>query len=153
MLFPFQDILLTNDAPLLDPNNEALSNNNIDLNLRKDIDLLHRRLAHTDVNMLLRMVRSNTADGLLAAPHVLNKNKFHCDACSLAKAVQRDRYPSLGLKRSFERVNKDLYFTVVWSDVLGPIQPVALGGFKYAVTFTESNSRYRYFYPLVSRRI
>ncbi len=77
--------------------------------------------------MLVRMVRLNTADGLLAALHVLKKNKFHCDSCSLAKEVQCDRDPSLGLKSYFERVNKDLYFTVVWSDVLGPVEPVALG--------------------------
>ncbi len=43
------------DAPLLDPDTEAVSSK-FDLNLRKDIDLLHRRYARTDVIMLLRMV-------------------------------------------------------------------------------------------------
>ncbi len=42
----------------------------LDYNLSRDLDLLHRRFAHTDVNMLLRMVRLNSVDGLHIPAHV-----------------------------------------------------------------------------------
>ena len=153
-------LLTHNDNTFEDADNDELFANDVllttledtepifDFNLRRDIDLLHRRYAHVDVSTLLRMVRENAVDGLRIPAHVADPNRFHCESCRLAKATQLNRDPSLGLRRQFERVNKDLYFNVVWSDVLGPITPVALGNYKFGVTFTESNSRYRYFYPL-----
>ena len=35
--------------------------------------------------------------------------------------------------------------------MLGPVQPVALGGYHFGVTFTGETSRYRYFFPLKTK--
>ena len=46
------------------------------------------------------------------------------------------------------RVDKEAYFDVVTSDLIGPMQVQSINGMRYGITFTEMNSRYRWFYPL-----
>ena len=116
--------------------------------LRRDIDLLHRRYGHADIAMIKRLVLSQAVTGLAVSDRAANPNLFHCEACSMSKAVKQPRVPSRRLDRGVPRARRDLYFTAVYSDVLGPIQPVAVGGFNYGVTFTDVTSRYRYFFPL-----
>ena len=116
-------------------------------NIPKDFHLLHRRYGHADVNMIRRLITVGAVDGLYIPERIANPNTFHCDACSMTKAVKQARIRHLAQNHGGIH-DKNLYFTAVYSDVLGPIQPVALGGYQYGVTFTEVNSRYRYFYPL-----
>ena len=116
--------------------------------LRRDIDLLHRRYGHADIAMIKRLVLTQAVTGLAVTDRAANPKLFHCEACSMSKAVKQPRVPSRRLDRGVPRARRDLYFTAVYSDVLGPIQPVAVGGFNYGVTFTDVSSRYRYFFPL-----
>ena len=142
------DILIANDVLTSE---EEDTEQRFDFNLRRDIDLLHRRFAHTDVNMIYAMLRYNSVDGLRIPAHVASPHRFHCEACALCKATTVARDPKFKQPRDLGRVQKDLYFRVVWTDVLGPVQPVALGGYHYGVTFTEESSRYRYFFALKSK--
>jgi hypothetical protein len=119
--------------------------------LSHSIELLHRRFGHVDIAMINRMLARDSVDGLHIAPSVSNPNKFHCEACSLAKAAKQSRVYEKRQRRHLAVVNKDLYFHCVYSDVLGPINPVAIGGYSYGITFTEYGSRYRWFYPLKAK--
>ena len=139
------EILLVSDVSSID---DTESEQTLDINLRRDLDLPHRRFGHCDIHLVLRMIRLNTCDGLKVAAHVSDPNRFSCDSCLTCKARKVSRNPYLKLRRNDSAVNKDLYFKVLWSDVLGPLEPTALNGYRYGVTFTESTSRYRYFYPL-----
>ena len=116
--------------------------------LRRDIELLHRRYGHADIEMIKRLVLSQAVTGLAVTDRAANPNTFHCEACAINKAVKQPRVPSRRLNRGPVYARRDLYFTTVYSDVLGPIQPVAVGGFNYGVTFTDVSSRYRFFFPL-----
>ena len=118
------------------------------LDLQRDFDLIHRRFGHVDVAILRRMVSRNSVDGMTVSAHAADPNRFHCADCAITKAQKLSRIPSLGQRRNLGAVNKSLFFNVVWSDVLGPITPTALGGYVCGVTFTEQNSKFRWFYPL-----
>ena len=138
----------------IDLNDLTFVNDKIDsagtqlLELRRDISLLHKRYGHADVAMIRRLVLSDAVTGLAISERAANPNLFHCEACAMSKAVRKSRIKSYRLNRGEPSQRRDLYFTSVYSDVLGPIQPVAIGGFNYGVTFTDVTSRYRFFFPL-----
>ena len=113
------------------------------------IDLLHKRFAHTNVAAIKDIIKCGACVGLERVTHQqASPETFHCEACSLAKATQRSRDPSKKLRRNLSAVTKELYFQAVYTDLLGPMQVRAPGGFYYGITFTEMTSRFRYFYPL-----
>ena len=120
----------------------------VNQSIPRDIELLHRRFGHADVSMIKRMITYGSATGLSVSQTAANPNSFHCEACALSKAFQRKRIKN---KRKVDgplHSNRNLYFVAVYSDVLGPILPAAVGGYEYGVTFTEAETRYRFFYPL-----
>ena len=113
------------------------------------VELLHKRFAHTNVAHIKELIRCGACDGLdEITHHQSSPDHFHCDACAMAKATTKSRDPSKKLRRNLTAVNKDLYFHVVYSDVIGPMQVKSVSGHYYGITFTEMTSRYRYFYPL-----
>ena len=113
------------------------------------IDLLHKRFAHTNVATIKDIIKCGACIGLEKITHQqASPDTFHCEACALAKATQRSRDPSKKLRRNLSAVTKELYFQAVYTDLLGPMQVRAPGGFYYGITFTEMTSRFRYFYPL-----
>ena len=120
----------------------------VDQSLPRDIELLHRRFGHADVSMIKRMIAYGSATGLEVSQTSASPHSFHCEACALSKAFQKKRIKN---KRKVDgplHSNRNLYFVAVYSDVLGPILPAAVGGYEYGVTFTEAETRYRFFYPL-----
>ena len=113
------------------------------------IDLLHKRFAHTNVASIKELIRCGACDGLERITHQqASPNTYHCEACSMAKATKHSRDPSKKAKRNLTAVSKELYFQAVYTDLIGPMQVRAPGGFYYGITFTELTSRFRYFYPL-----
>jgi hypothetical protein len=116
--------------------------------LKPTLELLHRRFGHLNIGMIERLLHTGAVDGAHIPPHLCREDKFHCDACAMSKAVQHRRDPTKKLRRNMVTVNKTLYFHLVYTDLLGPIQVEGVGGYSYGMTFTENTSRYRYFYPL-----
>ena len=114
------------------------------------IDLLHRRYGHADIQMIRRLIDSGAVTGLGISDRTASPKTFHCDACKMAKMVKLKRIKSMAINRGGPH-NRHLYFSAVYSDVLGPLQPIALGGYRYAVTFTEEQTRFRFYYPLKSK--
>ena len=113
------------------------------------IELLHKRFAHTNVADIKELIRCGACDGFDNITHQQSSpSHFHCEACAMAKATTKSRDPTKKLRRNLTAVNKDLYFHVVYSDLIGPMQVRSVAGHYYGITFTEMTSRYRYFYPL-----
>jgi hypothetical protein len=113
------------------------------------LELLHKRFCHTNIFALKELIKCQACDGLNSITHQQSSpNSFHCEACAMAKATTQARDPTKKLRRNLSAVTKELYFQAVYTDVLGPMQVRAPGGYHYGITFTEMTSRYRYFYPL-----
>ena len=94
---------------------DALTSCEDDLNLRRDVDLLYRRFGYIDINInvLLKIVRVNSAGGLHIPAYVADPEHFHCESCSMAKAQQHLPAPVLRQPHKLDSVNKELYFKVV----------------------------------------
>ena len=58
----------------------------------------------------------------------------------MAKLTTKSRDQTKKLRRQLTAVNKELYFHVVYSDVLGPMQVRSASGHYYGITFTEMTS-------------
>ena len=123
----------------------VLSHNHklVDQRLPRDLDLLHRRFGHANVSMLKRMIAYGSARGMEVSAYEADPNRFHCEACSLSKAHQHKRIKNKRKTDGPLHTDRTLYFRAVYSDVLGPVTPVAVGNYEYGVTFTEAETRYR----------
>ena len=114
----------------------------------RHLDLLHRRFGHTNVAEIQKLISVNAVDGLGLKAHQV-KEQFHCDSCHIAKAVRKSRDPSLKF-RSPDRsaIKADNLFNLVHADLIGPLSTESIRGNYYGISFTEVQTRYRWFYAI-----
>ena len=102
------------------------------------LSLWHKRLGHNNVEDIYKL--KDHAVGLKVNEHDL----ANCEICQLNKSkklpVPRD---------SGTRASEVL--EIVHTDILGPIQPEAVDGHRYAIGFVDSFSRYQKLYFLRTR--
>ena len=119
-------------------------------NRLSDAELYHQRFTHVFQNAIRNMVKHKCVRGIKIMDGSL-KNPHFCEHCTLSKATIHSPKHELSTCQE-RRVRRDvdirLYFQVLSSDVLGPMQVQGLNGARYAVTFTEHKSRYRWLYTM-----
>ena len=94
-----------------------------------EIDLWHQRLGHLNQTQLKKV-----AEKLTGMKIQKSSNMSFCEACVQGK-IHRQPFKSVGEIRSKRKLQ------LVHSDVFGPIQPEAEGGYRYFVTFIDDYSR------------
>ena len=67
-----------------------------------------------------------------------------CDVCAIGKSTQR-AHP----KTAEHNVNAP--YQLVFTDLMEPINPVALGGSNYVSMFTDQHSKWKEIYPLKAK--
>ena len=97
---------------------------------RDPLSLWHKRLGHNNVEDIYKL--KDHAVGLKLSEH----NLTNCETCQLNKSKKLP-VP----KNSGTRASEAL--EIVHTDVLGPIQPEAGYGHRYAIRFVDSFSRYQ----------
>ena len=102
------------------------------------LSLWHKHLGHNNVEDIYKL--KDHAVGLKLIEH----NLTNCEICQLNKSK---KFPVP--KDSGTRASEAL--EIVHTDVLGPIQPEAVDGHRYAIGFVDSFSRYQNLYFLWSR--
>jgi hypothetical protein len=65
--------------------------------------------------------------------------------------MHKDKSTALLPSKRIRHINRDLYFEVVHTDLIGPIQVESINKMRYGITFTEVKSRYRWFFALRSK--
>ena len=114
------------------------------------IDLLHKRFGHADVNKIKQLLRRGAVDGLDITYDKLRPTHF-CEHCVIAKSTKHTmhkKFSTNSMRKTVKQVQKDLFFEIVTTDLIGPIQVESIDHKRYGITFTEVNSRYRWFYAL-----
>ena len=107
-------------------------------NATATLKLWHKRMAHNNTGDLKRLPK--LVEGMTISDHTVEQ----CDSCDIAKAKHQP------VKRRTEgRATGPL--DVVHSDVLGPMHVISSEGFKYAIGFCDSFSRYTNIYMLRTR--
>jgi hypothetical protein len=121
-----------------------------------DMDLWHERLAHLGYDNVRHMHKKEVVAGMTVRDGSFEKDHF-CDACATAKATQHSPKPELssyrqqpGKKRA-KKIQVDMYFREVNSDLIGPMQVQGIDGSRYAITFTEAKSRMRWLYTMKTK--
>ncbi|KAH9697148.1 hypothetical protein KPL71_023495 [Citrus sinensis] len=94
--------------------------------------LWHLRLGHINQNRIQRMIK----DGLLGP--LENESLPLCESCLEGKMTKRPF--------SAKGVRATVPLELVHTDVCGPINVQARGGYEYFITFTDDYSRYGYVY-------
>ncbi|KAH9704344.1 hypothetical protein KPL70_011418 [Citrus sinensis] len=94
--------------------------------------LWHLRLGHINQNRIQRMIK----DGLLGP--LENESLSLCESCLEGKMTKRPF--------SAKGVRATVPLELVHTDVCGPINVQARGGYEYFITFTDDYSRYGYVY-------
>ena len=119
-----------------------------------DFDLWHQRLAHLGYDNVSHMHKKQVVTGLNIHDGS-EKKKHECDACATAKATRRIPKPSLssyrkqpGKPRRKKKLDVEMYFKEVNSDLIGPMQVQGIDGTRYAIHFTEAKSRHRWLYTM-----
>ncbi len=105
----------------------------------RTLEQWHKTLGHNnyqDVARLPKLVEGMTLVGG-AAPG-------HCDTCSTEKAKRAPVNKKWGT-RAAQRLE------IVHTDVLGPVHQTSYEGFRYAIGFIDSFSRYAVMYPMRSK--
>jgi hypothetical protein len=97
---------------------------NIDsVKVARGITEWHRILGHCNIDDILKL------EGKVEGLEISSKHRQDCQSCILYKTVEsRSKAP---------RVRATKIFELVHTDVEGPIQPVAIGGYKYILMFTD----------------
>ena len=110
-----------------------LSNATTGTTLLAKADLWHRRLAHVNARSLdvLRKADGNAVS--------YNGEVSACDVCAIGKSTQRTH------PKTAER-NVNAPYQLVFTDLMEPITPVALGGYSYVGKFTEQHSKWKEIY-------
>ena len=119
-----------------------------------DLDLWHQRLAHLGYDNVRHMFKKEVVTGMKI--HDGSNLKDHeCDACATAKAtrkIPKQQFSSYrqqpGKPRRSKKVDIEVYFKEVNSDLIGPMQVQGIDGTRYAIHFTEARSRYRWLYTM-----
>jgi hypothetical protein len=55
---------------------DTKSKQHLDLNLRRDVEVLHRQFGHCDIHLLLLIIKLKPCDGQKVASHVSNPNRL-----------------------------------------------------------------------------
>jgi len=121
-----------------------------------DMDLWHERLAHLSYQNVRHMHEKQAVNGMNVRDGSFEKDHF-CDACATAKATQHS--PKIELssyrqqpgKKRTKKIDVDMYFKEVNSDLIGPMQVEGIDGSRYAITFTEAKSRMRWLYTMKTK--
>jgi hypothetical protein len=118
------------------------------------LDLLHKRFGHVDTNKIKQVLSNNAVNGLELSQSQI-RHKHFCEHCIMAKSTKnsmhKDKSTALLPSKRIRHINRDLYFEVVHTDLIGPIQVESINKMRYGITFTEVKSRYRWFYALSSK--
>ena len=92
--------------------------------------LWHRRTRHVN-SQSLRILRDASDNGIN-----LSDIMSPCDVCAFGKSIQ-ERHPK-------KTTHKTVWpFQLVYTDLLGPVPPPALGGFRYVSKFTDQHTRWK----------
>ena len=102
------------------------------------LSLWHKRLGHKNVEDIYKL--KDHAVGLKLSEH----NLTNCETCQLNKSKKLPVPKDSGTRASEA-------LEIVHADILGPIQPEAVDGHRYAIGFVDSFSRYQKLYFLRSR--
>lgn len=92
-----------------------------------DLELWHQRLGHLNMQVVRKMI-----------PGIIGKEKLECKSCFQGKMAR----VTFGLSNGR---HKEL-FGLIHSDVCGPFEENAIGGYRYYVTFIDDKSRYTFVY-------
>ena len=102
------------------------------------LSLWHKRLDHNNVENIYKL--KDHAVVLKLSEH----NLINCEICQLNKSKKLPVTKDSGTRASEA-------LKIVHIDILGPIQPKAVDGHRYAIGFVDSFSRYQKLYFLRSR--
>jgi hypothetical protein len=102
-----------------------------------DINVLHRRMGHHNVESLKRMV----SKGRLANVEAVTGEPRFCEPCASAK-IRKVHLPPKG------HVNATRPLQIVHSDVGGPVNVRSHRGFSYWITFIDEHTRHPWVYFL-----
>lgn len=94
--------------------------------------LWHHRLGHIRDKRIIMLEANGLLNPLGSEPYLT------CESCLLGK-MTKSPFKSKG-ERSKELLE------LIHSDVCGPFNEMARGGFQYFITFTDDHSRYEYMY-------
>ena len=102
------------------------------------LSLWHKRLGHNNVEDIYKL--KDHAVGQKLSEH----NLTNCETCQLnkSKKLPVPKHSGTRASEAFENVH---------TDMLGPIQPEAVDGHRYAIGFVDSYSSYQKLYVLRSR--
>ncbi|WCJ44342.1 Retrovirus-related Pol polyprotein from transposon RE1 [Euphorbia peplus] len=103
--------------------------------------LWHRRLAHVSMDLLAKVARYQLVEGL---PEISFKKNHLCNACQSGKQ-SRSSFKTkkvISTKRPLELLHMDLF---------GPVQPMSMGGKKYAFVIVDDYSRFTWVILLSSK--
>ena len=122
-----------------------------------DFDLWHQRLAHLGYDNVRHMFNKQVVSGM----HIRDGSEHRqheCDACATAKATRHIPKHQLssyrkqpGKPRAKKKIDVDMFFREVNSDLIGPIQTEGIDSTRYAIHFTEAKSRHRWLYTMKSK--
>lgn len=96
-----------------------------------DTYLWHLRLCHINPNRIHGLVKSEISS-------------LDYEPIPICKSFLEGKLTKMPFKAKWYRANKPLEF--MHTDVCGPINVQAIGGYEYVVTFVDDYSRYRYVY-------
>ena len=93
---------------------------------RHSLEEWHKILGHVNEKDIIKL------EGLIDDMTITSKKKFTCETCILSKqVVPHSRAPD-------ERAKAPLEF--VHTDIAGPIEPIAMENFRYAINFVDDYS-------------
>ena len=106
------------------------SNFNVDVDDGSNSILWHKRMGHNNLSDLVQLQNCVIGMKMLSS-----SGKCHCDVCALAKAhkqpVNKEKQP-----------RKQTSLELVYTDVAGPMETPSPSGNRFAISFTDSYSRY-----------
>ena len=92
--------------------------------VQSDLQTWHRILGHCNIQDVKSL--ENVVKGM----KITDKSSFDCETCIVSKQVNNTN------KCSDNRATAP--FELVFTDLAGPIEPIAKGGFRYVMIFTDS---------------
>ena len=96
----------------------------------EDSYLWHCRLGHINKNRISRLVK----EGIL--------NDIYCESIKICESYLLGKMTKSAFTRKGERAKEIL--GLIHTDVYGPMNMAAMGGFSYFITFTDDNFRFGY---------
>ena len=103
-----------------------LCTNSIVQKCNESLQMWHRIMGHCNVNDISKL------EQVVLGMSINNHEKFDCETCPLAKQLNTRNH------EADARATKP--FELVHTDLCGPIEPMAKGGFRYAMSFTDDYS-------------